>query len=272
MGWFDRWRRGGDIPPAVPVWPRPAFVPGGGAVVCEFFVLRPRDLPRVRVADLRAEGHAAAGLPPGLVARSVSLDGEEARAQLDALWQRAPVKDDVWAGIFNGAEALEMLAVDLPDAPDLGHLQAAWAWARAWCRAGALAVVDNRPSAFRTAAEVLACPADDPSQACFYRIWVDREPPGAPGPAACLTTAGMGKFGRPELVCFVAAGAQGVAEEVLHAVARGFLAGAVLAPGERVAVAGVGVAVEGYAAGFNAPPVELAGEGQGLLLRLEALP
>ena len=52
----------------------------------------------------------------------------------------------------------------------------------------------------------------------------------------------------------------------------GFLAGAVLAPGERVAVAGVGVAVEGYAAGFNAPPVELAGEGQGLLLRLEALP
>ena len=58
----------------------------------------------------------------------------------------------------------------------------------------------------------------------------------------------------------------------LCAIARGFLAGAVLAPGERVAVAGVGVAVEGYAAGFNAPPVELAGEGQGLLLRLEALP
>ena len=90
----------------------PAFVPGGGAVVCEFFVLRPRDLPRARAADLRAEGHAAAGLPPGLVARSVSLDGEEARAQLDALWQRAPVKDDVWAGIFNGAEALEMLKAE----------------------------------------------------------------------------------------------------------------------------------------------------------------
>lgn len=271
MGWFDRLRGGGAGPPAPALWPRPVFVPGGGAVCFELFVLRPARLPRARVEDLRVEGHAAAALPAGLVPRSVSLDDPEARAQLDALWSRLSNPDDAWAAIFNAAEVMELLAVDLPDAPDLGHVQAAWAWARSWCRAGALAVVDNRPSAFRPAAEVLGAPADDPSMACFYRIWLDPAPPGAPAPAALLFTAGMGKFGRPELVCFVPAEARPIAEEVMHTVARGFIGGAVLVPGEAVALHGVGVRAEGYAAGFNAPEVDLVGEGQGLLLRLEAL-
>jgi hypothetical protein len=39
-----------------------------------------------------------------------------------------------------------------------------------------------------------------------------------------------------------------------------------------VVIAGVEVAVDAYAAGFNAPALELAGEGQGLLLVLRAMP
>jgi hypothetical protein len=112
------------------------FAPGGRPIVCELFVLRRADTMLPAELDLRAEGHAHAGLPPGLVARAFSVADPEVSAQLELLRSRLPGPDHAWGARFDATEVLEALVLDLPDAPDLGHLQAAWAWARSWCRAG----------------------------------------------------------------------------------------------------------------------------------------
>lgn len=279
MGLFDRfWGRPPAPPPAPPAsappapppaapWPRPLFQPGGAAGHVDLWVFA-RDMPFpggvLRLAD---EGHVDDALPAGLTLLGFA-EADNPPAHAERLEALGPWLADLPPELEAAVRALPVhirISGEVPDPPDLQHLQAAWAAARQACRGGGAWALDLPIATWRPAAELLAGPAADPRLAAAWRLLVN---PHDLAPRVLIQSMGLIKVGRPELIAFVEPGQQDAALAVMSEVADGMLNGHRPATRQPYAHAGQGFVLEGYAPGFNGPDVGPMGPLQPLLVRL----
>lgn len=183
-------------------WPRTHFAPGGDAARVTLFAFSPDPLPdRLPLSRVR-HGVPDGGPPPELSIVTTTRDA-------------AP---EWYHGFFDGASgamarrvfgkaypALERTAhchrieLELPDPPDLGYLQSAWALARCVCEIGSVAVLDAAATRWLAAADVLAWATDRPFAIDREVVFVFETDP-TPGVGHVAHTRGMAKFGRSDLV------------------------------------------------------------------------
>jgi hypothetical protein len=90
------------------------------------------------------------------------------------------------------------------------------------------------------------------------------------GPFAFAHTLGMSKFGRRDLVVFAAPDAVDDVARLLEALGGLQVDGVRLDAGDRLERDGLRLRLEGYAPGFNGPPIDVAFPDQPLLLSIEA--
>lgn len=245
-------------------WPRPLLERGGDAATFELYVLC--DAPPTGViVDLVAEGSPWESLPDG-----VSLGGLERELDpaaydewVEGLARRAP--EEALAARIEASTYVHVVTVDVPDPQDLGYLQAAWAVTRGALRAGAFAAFDARADRWWSRDEALSLPAADNRPACAWSLRIAPVPElGADVHLAY--SHGLVKFGRRDLVAVLPPARRAEAEVALAELAHGQLLGRVLRSGDRLVVAGVRVALDAYAPGFNGPPVDLPTDLQPLFV------
>lgn len=155
---------------------------------------------------------------------------------------------------LDAASAWYVVGGETPSCADFSALQSAWAAVRVILRAGGLAVWDSFAMRWSPAAEALAA---DPALPALAAAWnVNRDASGEEG-IEVVHTLGLTKFGRPDLLAFVApAGAESV-RALLHHMALDLIEGACLAAGDRVAKGGVQLEAQPYRPGENGPPVAI---------------
>lgn len=244
------------------VWPRSQFVPGGGEAQLRFLCFL--EAPIEGAVALESEGWVRAGFPDGValagVQRPIDPDNE-AMIQGFVDW----LGDHPMAARVAAARYVVAVEGIVADPADLGHLQAAWAAVRWVCRRGALGVWDIGASMWHDATEVLAYPAGDTRLACAWGISVRDA-----GAFAFAHTLGMAKFGRRDLVVFAAHDAIDDVARLLEALGEIQVDGVRLDAGDRLERDGLRLRLEGYAPGFNGPPIDVGFPQQPLLVSVEA--
>lgn len=267
MAFWDRFRRQPPSPP--PPWPRPLHQPGPLPARVDCYLFEETQAAAFP-CDLAAEGWAAEGLPDGFRVDTVDTTRDPVgwAEWIEPLAEDVGVADPVLADRLRGAVQAHLLSAELRDPPDLGHLQAAWAFVRARMRAGAFAAYDLRAWRWWDRESTLALPPQDHRPACAWRLLVHDQPfPEDPAGRHLLHTAGLAKVARAELISFVPPALLGPAQEVLLDLAHDQVLGRLLPSGEAFEHRGQRFHTEGYAPGFNAPHVPLPFEDQPLLLR-----
>ncbi len=242
--WFSK------RPTPQPVWRRPFFEPGGRKAEGEFFCYSEKPIPTS--FDLAAFGYPEVK-QPGVGVRSDGRedDPDSFASGLASLAESLPS----FVSQIESVQFRHVIVFDELDPKDLGYLQAAWASVRYFLHHGALVVHDLRANRWRTAREVLALPADDPTQACAWRIYVESEPTSAHG---CLTySSGLAKFGRPDLIAAAPPKDITAVSDLLNKIAADLANGRrpILSDGAKAAAATDGGFVfEAYVPGFELPP------------------
>jgi hypothetical protein len=243
------------------IWPRPRFMPGGGAARFRFLCFL--EAPIAGAVDLRAEGWVRAGFPEGValagVERPLDPDNEALISGFVDWLGDHPLAARVGATRF-------IVAVEgvVSDPEDLGYLQAAWAAVRWVCRNGALGVWDMLASMWHDASEVLARPPGAGDLACATGIGT--HPAG--GGLVVAHTVGMCKVGRRDLVAFAAPEAADDVTRLLAELTDLQVSGVRLDAGERLERDGLLLRLEGYAPGFNGPPIDVEFVEQPLLVTI----
>jgi hypothetical protein len=217
-------------------WPREHYVAGGGAAEVALIALASAKLP-----DPLPVSRGRHGMPAGDGAASVSLVARERAA--DPAWFAdrviAPFADMIAEDLGPNAAALALAAdrayvieAKLDDPDDLGHVQAAWALAKCVCEEGAAIVIDVFAARAYLGSEVAALAPDRAFDVMReVTLLFDEQPDGT----VAAWTAGLRKFGRPDLVILGLAEAD--ATEValaLRDVAALLAAGEVIEPGHAV--------------------------------------
>ena len=100
---------------------------------------------------------------------------------------------------LDAADTCHSIRAAVPDPPDLGHLQAAWAVARWLLTTGADVVLDGAAIRFRTAAPAVGPQLDIRDH---VSILVETTP-SLGGDGCVMHTRGLRAFGRPDLVTVV---------------------------------------------------------------------
>ena len=249
-----------DPKPGLPVWPRPHHVPDGGAADITLFVFSQVGVTGESLPlKPRAHGVPEGGLPDEVELRTVSRsDAPEwvdgffspalmALASRDLGWgDRPPVEPT----------SVHVVTVRADDPPDLRHIQAAWALARAFLDTGGFALLDahaqrwlgpeqvaQRPDVFRIADEVNIVFEVEPSHG-FGHI---------------LHTRGLRKFGRPDLVVTAVPPKHGVRiADLVNALAESLALGQPLHAGDVIQLPGLGsLRADALDPGTNAPELHL---------------
>lgn len=180
-------------------------------------------------------------------------------------------QDDALAARLGGAAQVHLLEATVPDPPDLGHLQAAWAFVRARMRRGGFAAYDLQAWRWWARDEVLSAAPEDNRPACAWRLLTHTEPvSGDPSGRHLVHSAGLSKFARSELISLVPSPSLDDAQEFLLDIGHQLVLGRLLVSGELLDHRGLRLQVEGYAPGFNAPAFALPFEDQPTLLRVIA--
>jgi hypothetical protein len=163
-------------------------------------------------------------------------------------------------GRLDAARFCFTVGVELPDPPDLGHLQAAWAAAKWLAARGAFAVLDVWAARWVDAARLAALdparPFDLDQQVSFV---CETQPTRGFGHA--MHTRGMVKFARPDLMAGVEAADIGLMHQVMRRLAGMTADGRVIPVGQRFrADADHVFAVVPCEPGVNAPEVNLGND------------
>jgi hypothetical protein len=151
--------------------------------------------------------------------------------------------------------------VEVPDPPDLTHLQLAWAAAQALAEAGAFAILDCYAINWYTGAQVAALAPDRPFRV-QDEVSLVAETEASPGFGHPVHTRGMIKFGRPDLITGVPAEQIQETGAILNHLARMQADGHLLVPGQQLRFDGRRtLTVEPYEPGGGVPDVVLSNDG-----------
>ena len=224
----------------VAVWPREAYVTGGGAAEVALIALAPARLP-----DPLPVSRGRHGMPDdGDGATSVSIVARD--RETDPAWfaERvlAPFAQLISEDLGEAAEAIArgaahayVIEANLADPDDLGHLQAAWALAKCVCECaaeegGSAIVIDVFAARAHLGAEVATWPAERAFDVMReVTLFFDEQPDGS----LAAWTLGLRKVGRPDLVLLgIAPGGEGDAALLLRDAAQTLAAGERVDPGD----------------------------------------
>ena len=163
--------------------------------------------------------------------------GPEAVAWLDGFRSGAlrtlAARDLVDLAALDAADACVTVRCRLPEPPDLGYLQSAWAVARWLCARGATVVVDARAMRYWSAEAALAVLPDAPFDLRRELTVVVETAPSAVLGGYVVHTRGLLKLARPDLVTVVAAEDRDAAAAALWRLA-GRLAGVAVGDAEPI--------------------------------------
>ncbi len=147
---------------------------------------------------------------------------------------------------LDAAAEVVVVIAQRPDAADLTHLQAAWAFAQDAVGRGATVVLDAQSNRFWCGAEVADWPANRPF-ALSSEVNIVVEAEERSGAASAVHTRGLAKFGRPDLVAFdVPSGEWDATAALLRVAAMRLALGAVLRPGDSMPIDGGSVHFSQY--------------------------
>lgn len=223
---------------AITPWPRPLMQPGGRPNVFHLFCFSPGPL----AADVPMSA-ARFGMPSK--ESSGFCDVRQLPRALDPQWfdgfRQGSLRSLAQSalgdlGALDAATEVSVIITTREDADDLGHLQAAWAIAQWTVARGATVVLDAQANRFWSAADV----ADWAPRRPFIlssdvNLVVEAE--GTSDQPATVHTRGLAKFGRPDLVALAVPPARWDAVAgVLRALAAQLVLGAVLRPGDSLAI------------------------------------
>jgi hypothetical protein len=170
------------------------------------------------------------------------------------------------AGRLDTAGYCHAVRADVPDPPDLGHLQAAWAATRWLVERGCFAVLDAHAGRWRDGPALSALAPDRPFD-LGDEITIVFETDETPGFGHAMHTRGMAKFARPDLMAAADPGNADRLAQVIHQLASALADGDTVAPGQGVDVDGRdSYRLVSYQPGVNAPEVHLNNEGYLLTL------
>lgn len=237
-------------------WPRPLFVPGGGALTPSFVAYAP-GLLRLDF-DLLAEGSPIAELPRGL---GVQLYTREAKPDFASWADGLLDQSDAPPGLGASTAWYEVGGV-VPSARDLAALQATWAAVRVICRAGATAVWDSLALQWVLADDALAADPDHPALAAAWGVHQGELPDGT----VFVHSLGLGKFGRSDLLAFGSESKGELLSQLIHGLGLDLVEGAVIESGDELEKGGLRLRAVAYAPGFNGPPVPVPFFAQPLVL------
>jgi hypothetical protein len=232
-------------------------------MILSFIVFAPG--PLVWAPDLTAEGSPSRSLPEGLTVRRFDRDSApELVAWAEPLVAALPEPE---RARLAASRVWYEVGGSCPSAADLSALQAAWAAARALCRAGAIAVWDALAARWTFADDALTADPQDPRLAAAWELnTLPLEGVSEDKPLFVVFTMGLHKFGRQDLVAFGPAQNLDVIQSVVCELAIDLAEGAVLQSGWQIEKGGVWLEAVAYAPGFNGPPAPVPFFGQPLLL------
>jgi len=182
-------------------WPRENYVAGGGPGDIALIALAAVKLP-----DPLPISRSRHGMPDGAGADVAAIVPRE--RSTDPAWFDdnvlapflAMIEEDLGptaAAAARAAERAYVIECKLDDPDDLGHVQAAWALAKCVCEEGAAVIIDVFAARAHLGVEVAALPPDRAFDVMHeVTLLFDEQPDGT----IAAWTAGLRKFGRPELV------------------------------------------------------------------------
>ena len=139
---------------------------------------------------------------------------------------------------LDAATEATVIITSRPDAPELSHLQAAWAIAKWTVARGATVVLDAEANRYWSGAEVADWPPNRPL-ALSSEVNVIVEAEENSSMASAIHTRGLAKFGRPDLVTLdVPASRWDAVAGLLRGLALRLVHGAVLRPGDSTPIEG----------------------------------
>ena len=183
-------------------WPREGYVHGGGRGEIALIALARVELPDPLPISRSRHGMPDGGDGPGSVSLVPRLRATDPAWFADNVL--APFADmiaeDLGGSAAEAARAAErayVIEAALDDPDDLGHIQAAWAIAKCICEEGASIVIDVFAARAHLGSEVAALPPERGFDLMHeVTLLFDERPDGT----VAAWTAGMRKFGRPDLV------------------------------------------------------------------------
>lgn len=189
----------------VTIWPRQNYVTGGGPGAYALVALSSEKL-----ADPLPISRSRHGMPTSEGAGAVALVVRD-RAS-DATWfddnvimPFAPlIENDLDAAAAAAASVAQyayIVTSDIHDPDDLSHVQAGWALAKCICEQGAAVVIDVTAARAHAGSDIAAL-APDRSFEVMHEVtlFFDERDDADAGASMIAWTAGMQKFGRPNLL------------------------------------------------------------------------
>lgn len=189
----------------VTIWPRQNYVTGGGPGAYALVALSSEKL-----ADPLPISRSRHGMPASEGAGAVALVVRD-RAT-DANWfdenvimPFAPlIENDLDAAAAAAAASAQyayIVTSDIHDPDDLSHVQAGWALAKCICEQGAAVVIDVTAARAHAGSEIAALAPDRPFEVMHeVTLFFDERDDADAGASMIAWTAGMQKFGRPNLL------------------------------------------------------------------------
>jgi len=212
----------------IAVWPRPKYQPTDQRASIVLIVFVEKGF---------AEHHdVSVSAPPG------AEEALDVRYHEDADWlagfRTGPLRNLAARSLpdlarLDAATACYSVSIQVPDPPDLSHLQLGWAVAGALARRGALAVLDTATHGWHEAAQVAALPPHRPFR-IHDEVKVIAEDPATAGFGHVVHTRGMIKFARPDLLTGVTNDRIEHTGRVLNHLSRMLAEGMVLVPHRRL--------------------------------------
>jgi len=224
------------------VWPREAYVTGGGAAEVALIALAPTRLPDPLPVSRARHGMPDDGDGPmsvSIVARDRETDPAWFAERVLAPFAQLIAEDlgDAAEAIARSAAHAYVIEAKLDDPDDLGHVQAAWALAKCVCECaaedgGAAIVIDVFAARAHLGEEVASWSATRPFDVLReVTLFFDEQPDGS----LAAWSLGLRKVGRPDLVLLgISPGGEGDAALLLRDVAQTLSAGERIEPGDQL--------------------------------------
>ena len=248
---------------ATAVWPRLNYQRTARRAMLRLLAFAAGPLPDIKIKP------GEYGLPDGDHLAALTVTPHDDPAWLDqwrtGLWRTDAEHDLADPGQLDAAGHCVSITADLPDPPDLGHLQAGWALAQALVDHGAFAVLDTYAGRWVDPVLLQTWPPERPFD-LDEEVNVVLRTDGAGGFGHVLFTRGLAKFARPDVVAVVRPGTARTVNRVVRQLAGMLVDGGTAIPGQRL---GAGDPALGGAAAFrlavydpgvNAPDLPLHNE------------
>jgi hypothetical protein len=186
----------------LPAWPRHNYVPGGASAHVALLVLSQQRLPDPLPVSRREHG-----MPEGEGAEATAvtvkaLEQDGAAFVTDVLEPFLPLLTsdlgEEAAALASSCGYAYIITSELPDPDDLGHVQAAWAIAKCVCQQpGAQAVIDVHAVRAHLAGDIAELA---PERGFDVMQEISLLFDTMPDETVAAWTAGLKKFGRPDIV------------------------------------------------------------------------